>query len=140
YPEVRPLPSNPWTVLHAGAPLEVKAEGPPVVDLREADPVETRRVNRREADQSTVPAWHGTLLPAEDGDVWLATACADYERLVAQDRAARKRSPKGTELSADERERLSVALYRFRADYFLGARAAPEMALSKTKSDVRRDE
>ncbi len=31
-----------------------------------------------------VPAWHGTILPATDGDIWLATAFADYERIVAK--------------------------------------------------------
>src|SRR5262249_9140198 len=45
-----------------------------------------------------------------------------------------------TELLPFERERLSVALYGYRAEYFLGSRAAPEVALSKTKADVRRDE
>jgi hypothetical protein len=37
------------------------------------------------------PAWRGTLLPTGDGDIWLAIAFADYERLVATERAALKR-------------------------------------------------
>jgi hypothetical protein len=146
YPEVQPLASNPWTVLHAGAPPDVKAAGPAVVDLTaevaEAGPTgRPRRGGPRDGgDPTTGPAWHGTLLPAEDSDVWLATAFAQYERVVALEKGFRKRSAGRTELLPFERERLSVALYGYRADYFLGSRAAPEMPLSKTKADVRHDE
>ena len=36
-----------------------------------------------------MPAWHGTLLPQTDADIWLAAAFADYERIVAHERELR---------------------------------------------------
>jgi hypothetical protein len=141
YPEVQPLASNPWTVLTATAPPDVQVAGPSAVDLYPLTATAIRQNARVDGDDlPTQPAWHGTLLPAEDSDVWLATAFSKYERIVALERAFRKRAGERTELSAEERERLSVALYRHRADYALGSRAAPEVPLNKTKSDLRSDE
>src|SRR5262249_9674506 len=125
YPEVEPLAGNPWTVLHAAPPPEVKAEGPAVVDLHPLTATQLRRpAPRARPAPPPQPAWHGTILPAEDGDVWLAAAFADYQPLAALERAFRQRSAGRTDLLPEERERLSVGLYRFKADYTLGSRAA----------------
>jgi hypothetical protein len=88
YPEVRALVGNPWTVLHAGPPPE--KTGILVADLKDKVqeshdvPAEERR--RRPLRG---PAWHGTILPKADADVWLASAFAGYERIVAEEQARR---------------------------------------------------
>jgi hypothetical protein len=139
FPEVRPLVGNPWAVLHARPPAG-RAEGPAVVDLHDPDrgtpPADHAR--KEDRDPPTVPAWHGTLLPAADADVWLATAFANYERLVALENALRTRSD-GQRTVAD-RDRLGTALFAFRADYELGSRARPERPLARTRSDLRQND
>ncbi|HEX5268833.1 MAG TPA: C45 family autoproteolytic acyltransferase/hydrolase, partial [Gemmataceae bacterium] len=149
YPEIRPLVSNPWTVLHAVAPQRDK-DATVAVDLH--DPADGRRKvtaaptgeapqgrgGRRGADAQELPAWHGTLLPKTDADTWLVTAFAAYERVVSSENAMRKRG--GGKLSAEDRDRLAVTLFQYRSEYELGRRAHPEVALAKTKADVRQND
>jgi hypothetical protein len=88
----------------------------------------------------TVPAWHGTLLPAADADTWLATAFADYERLYARSKApqqgerGRGRTGSGGPSSGD-RERLGLELLGWRANYLFGSRAG-EVPLDRTQASV----
>jgi hypothetical protein len=148
FPEVQPLVSNPWTVLHAAAPE--KAPGPLALDLH--DPEDGRRKvdGRRDTEETTErggrrqrapqsgPAWHGTLLARSDADTWLVTAFANYERIVAADKAARHRDDARSK--AEDRDRLAVALLAYRSEYELGRRAHPEVPLVKTKADVRQSD
>ena len=92
YPEIKALVTNPWTVLGTMAP--------PRMSARKLRSLPRRRLRRRawarangggSADDSLRPAWRGTLLPQSDGDIWLAIAFADYERLVATESAAVKK-------------------------------------------------
>jgi hypothetical protein len=137
YPAIRPMPSNPWALLHAKAPENGRVNGPPVVDLH--DPLGKSKEAEEEAKVSTDrPAWHGTLLPKSDGDVWLATAFPAYERYVALEKALLAHDE--DELSTKSGDRLAVALFRYRAQYELGARAAPEAALANTKVDIRQND
>jgi hypothetical protein len=144
FPEVRPLVSNPWAVLHPHAPEPSRLSGPPVVDLHDPKkPDEKEKDSKSEARAKestdklpTSPAWHGTILPKADADVWLATAFANYERVVALENALRKRAD-GGELTAEDRDKLDAALFTFRSLYELGARASREAPLRKTKSDLR---
>lgn len=135
YPDVLPLVGNGWTVLHAGAPKDIE---PPanIVDLHNP---ETPRPEKtaREDDPTTVPAWHGTIRPKTDADAWLAAAFARFERIVALENTLREKN-KG-ELTADDREHLGLALFEYRAKYTLGARAAEEVPLAKTRMDPRDD-
>ena len=96
------------------------------------------RGGRRFADAQEVPAWHGTLLPKSDADTWLVTAFAAYERIVATENAMRKRGD--GKLSPEDRDRLAVALFQYRAEYELGRKAHPEASLIKTKADVRQSD
>jgi hypothetical protein len=148
YPEVRPLVSNPWAILHAAPPAAEKASGPAVVDLhnpvRKADFAEkTERTEgerrRREQGPPTVAAWHGTLLPASDADTWLAVGFASYERIVALEKALAKQHEDG-KLTRDDRDRLALALFAYRADYEFGARAHPEQPLARTKAELRQND
>ncbi len=90
-PSIRPLIGNDWTLLTPDAPSSSSSEGktPAAVDL--ASSKKKPEVPAREAEIPPPPAWHGTLLPRSDGDVWLAAAFADYERIVAREKLERKR-------------------------------------------------
>ena len=136
YPEIQPLIGNPWTILHAGAPAKTKPDGLMVVDLHDPEHGGTG-VSDPPQDPQTKAAWHGTLLPKTDADVWLAVGFAQYERYVALENALRKRS--SGKLTAADHDRLALALFEARATYNLGARADEEKPLADTKADIRQD-
>src|SRR5262249_26897633 len=89
-----PLVSNPWTILHPAPPAKMSS-GLLVVDLPEkikqsgdsaeksSDDSGSTLLRSDEDNVATAPAWHGTLLPKTDADVWLAAAFAEYERIVS---------------------------------------------------------
>ncbi len=85
-----------------------------------------------------VPAWHGTLLPQTDGDIWLATAFADYERIVAREKAMKAKSKKG-DLSPTDRDELAVALFAYQSACHAAMRAGVKMPLAEIKSSLTYD-
>jgi hypothetical protein len=135
YPEVRPLVSNPWTVLH-GKPPESAGKTLAVVDLHDPDkdgPPPTRTPHR---DPETTAAWHGTVLARGDGDLWLATSFSPCERIVALEKAL-ERDRKDGKLTPADRDRLAVARHGYRAMYELGARAGKDVPLGKLTPSLR---
>jgi hypothetical protein len=140
YPEVRSLVSNPWTVLHGGKPADSARASVEPVDIRgHLNPVPSEGTHVAETPIPTVPAWHGTILAKTDADVWLATGFANYERIVALEKALRKKTRSGS-LTEANRDKVALALFPYRAEYELGSRAGGDTALSKIHSDVRRDD
>jgi hypothetical protein len=140
FPDIRPLVSNPWTILHAGAPQGGRKDDR-IVDVPDDAhegkiPVATKATP---APPPTVPAWHGTLLPHSDADTWLATGFANYERIAALDNALRKRAD-DKKLTETDREQLALALFAHRAEYELAARARPETPLEATRPELRNSE
>jgi hypothetical protein len=134
FPEIRPLVSNPWAVLHATPPEADGTKGAPVVDLHNP---EDGKVAAPASDPKAPPtkaAWHGTLLPKEDADTWVAVAFADYERIVAFENAFEE---KASPLPLASRDFLAVELFAHRANYELGARARPEVPLARTEARLR---
>ena len=135
YPEIRPLVTNPWAILTAKPP-----KGGPgktiLADLPNPKHDGKRATIRSSALPPTVPAWHGTLLPQSDADIWLATGFANYERIAALENALRKRADDG-KLTESDREQLALALFAYRADYELGARAGTEVPLTATRAALR---
>src|SRR5262249_19583602 len=129
-------------VLHAQPPAVVEAKKPGAVDLADrrgrggenADQAEEEERPQREA-----PAWHGTLLPRGDADVWLAAAFADYERMFAREKGLTARKKDG-ELSAADRTRLAEQRYGYRSNYLTAARSAADVPLSRTHAELARDE
>jgi hypothetical protein len=91
-PSIRPLIGNDWTLLTPESPSPSSSEGktPGAVDLASSKKKPSEPTS--EAEIPPPPAWHGTLLPRSDGDVWLAAAFADYERIVAREKLERKRA------------------------------------------------
>jgi hypothetical protein len=148
YPDIRPLASNPWTVLHAAAPSAGEVAGAAAVDLPGTD-LRSRRSSSSDGDPEeraeeerhllTGPAWRGTLLPKTDADVWLAAAFANYEKFVNAEKVLRQRSS-DHRLSAADRDRLAVQLFGARAGYLAAARAGEDVPLVKTRADVAHDE
>jgi hypothetical protein len=132
YPDVRPLVSHPWTVLTA-------AEPPTSKSARVADLPDKVGDDEGAADEPpTVPAWYGTILPKTDGDVWLAAAFAEYERIVALEHALVKRSP-GGKLSATDRDRLALELHAHRVA-FTGSGGPRPVTLSAVRRDDKDNE
>ena len=88
-PEIQPLVSNPWTILHADAAGQAEADGRAAVDLHDPDDDDSCRHDDRRrsehADDRAGLARHA--VPKTDADVWLASAFADYERIVALEKA-----------------------------------------------------
>ncbi len=133
FPEIKPLVSNPWTVLHGQAPPKGDSVA---VDLPGSKPAATVSLAKNEKKRSRtvvdVPAWHGTLLPLHDHDTWLASAFAEYERIVARD-LTRGSSP------ADQAA-LGLDLFAHRSNYLGATKAAPDIALENINSNTARDE
>jgi hypothetical protein len=140
-PEVRPLVSNPWTVLHAGAPEKPGADIAKAVDLSDTVVAAAADKHEREEDRPrpTDPAWHGTVLAKTDADVWLAAAFAEYERVVARANAAREKSADG-KLPADDRNELARELYSFRSRYLAASRSGADTPLDRIRHEFGRDD
>jgi hypothetical protein len=155
FPEVRPLVSNPWTILHPASPAETD-RAVAVADLKSRLDADDKDRDRDE-QVHTLAAWRGTLLPKTDADVWLAAAFAEYEKYVAlenalverdqRDRsattkeravsipAANNGSDQSSEpLSPTSRDRLAVTLNTYRSSYLSAARATTDVPLAQTRA------
>jgi len=85
FPAAQPIVPNDWTVLTANVPpAESAAKSALAVDLDAG----TSSEDSSDDDDNTPPpppVWHGTLLPATDADLWLATAFARFHDYVAHE-------------------------------------------------------
>ena len=122
YAEVRSLIPNDWTVLTPAAPDVRKVQKQ--ADFRDKLP-------KKMTDPETTAAWHGTLLPKSDNDVWLTSGFAAYERIVALEHALSD-NEKG-KLSNSGRERIDLALFQYKSA-FLAAIASPHASVTKLTS------
>jgi hypothetical protein len=136
FPEIHPLVCNPWVVLHAGAPAEGPAPATPVVDLHDPEGTELTVRHKGASELETPAAWHGTLLPKSDADIWLTTGFANYGRYASVEKALREHL-EGKQLAPDDLDALAVRLFKYRSMYELGARAGHEVALAQTRSNLR---
>jgi hypothetical protein len=137
YAEIRPLVSNPWTVLTGKAPV-VEKETPKVADLH--DPAGKKLPEAVEAFKptETTSAWRGTLRPKAGADAWLAAAWPAYERIVALENALIAGHDDG-KLTAGDRERLAVELFAYQSEYDLAVAASKDVPLDKIESSARDD-
>jgi hypothetical protein len=114
----------------------------PVVDLPDkiADAASGSKEDRRQSilrseDRSTtVPAWHGTILPKTDGDIWLAAAFAEYEKIVALDEKTNGHP------STEDHDHLGLELFAHRSNYLAAARIRGDVPLAKIRSENGRDD
>ncbi|HEX3727842.1 MAG TPA: C45 family autoproteolytic acyltransferase/hydrolase, partial [Pirellulales bacterium] len=112
YPDIKPLVSNDWTMLHVHPPQTMSANLARAVDLApfpKEDP-KAEPVSKAERPRVLPAAWNGTLLPAGDGDIWLAAAFSDYEKIVALEKSLRAKTSDG-KLSKEDEDRVAVALF-----------------------------
>jgi hypothetical protein len=117
YPPIRPLVSHPWTILTAAPPGRPDSRREShVVDLPGKVGDVPTAAGASTDHVETVAAWRGTIHAKTDGDIWLAAAFAEYERIVALEKALRKRSSDG-KLSDADRERLAVQLNNYRVEF-----------------------
>lgn len=167
FPEAQPLVSNDWTVLTADAvgPLDQPKVAPAVGGAFNARPEERDHVSIRQVSLEPVApvavdlpsfketasslsnpravhpaAWHGTLLPKSDADVWLASAFADYQAVVAAE-LARKSKSKEHASTKERKDATAVALFGPYSRYSTAVkRLGKDVPLVETKSDLTRDE
>jgi hypothetical protein len=141
YPDIKPLVHNPWTVLHGNPPPAAPPGVAVAVDLPGGKTSEAAATvkDRDEPPLLNVPAWHGTLLPATDGDIWLAAAFADYERLYSREKALRAKHV-NDQLTHEERDALAVDLAAYRSAYLRATRADKDVPLAKVHADWGRNE
>ena len=112
YKDIKPLVSNDWTILTGDAPSSPSADAMEAIDLAG----DGGRISEPSIEAHLIrpPAWHGTILPGEDKDLWLAAAFSDFEKIVALESALRD---KGGKLSREAQERVDLALFAQRAKY-----------------------
>jgi hypothetical protein len=139
HPDIRPLAPHPWTVLTTTPPPD--ADGDSAVDLPEridGAPMTLAERMPAETEKDSTPAWHGTILPKTDADVWLAAGFAEYERIVALEKAIRKKL--GEKLTDADLEPVAVALYDHRSAWLAARAAAPEWRRLKGQPPSALDE
>lgn len=112
---IRPLIHNPWTLLDVQPPPGTPS--PPVQD--QPDPKHLPGAHKPAPTRSPPPAWQGTLLPASDADIWLSTAFAKFERIVAE-----------TQTPGD----FGVEMAYYRSLHGYGTRAGGDVPLAATRA------
>jgi hypothetical protein len=122
---IRPLVSNPWTVMGPEAP----ADGGRAVAAADLHDRVKSDSSDDDSDTHTTAAWNGTILPKTDADIWLAAAFAEYERIVALEKALNANG----KLTTSERDRLAVALNAARLRYMPAARSGGDVPLARTR-------
>jgi len=152
YPAAAPIVPSGWTVLTTAAPPPASAGAATPVDLKSGDDDGSADSGK---DKNTLPppAWHGTILPAGDGDIWLASAFARFHDYVARERQLLKthssdkadatekpsESDPDAALKPDERDELAVMLFNARAEALSEGMAQQPAALRTIKSDFSDD-
>jgi len=138
HPTMAPLVGNDWVMLRLRPPSTGVAAPQPAVDLARL----SHEASMQEPpDRERPPAWRGTILPESEADTWLATAFADYERIVALEQAL-KAHAKDRCLTLADHDRLSTALFGPTSRYLAAVtrRGGKDIPLSETRADLRSDE
>lgn len=135
YSETNPLISNPWVTLsQIPANQSLPQTNTVAVDLHDPNGHELPTSDDDFDDPETQPAWHGTLLPKTDQDIWLTTAFANYERIVAFENTLKEAS--GGKLTEDDKNRIAIKLFLYRSRYEAAARIRGDFALEKTQATL----
>jgi Phospholipase B len=136
FPDMHPLVPNDWTILRALAPPGEPAKTTRPIDLARIEPAKPEPEPRQHAS-----AWHGTLLPASDADIWLTAAFAEYETIIARQMARLDRAADG-KIGAHDRERNDLDLFAPTSRYLaaVARRGGADIALADIRADLRSDE
>jgi len=138
FPEIKPLVSNPWTILNGNPPPVEKVLAADITNP-ESNTQETAKTASAKSDPLLlqVPAWRGTILPETDADIWLATSFADYERIVGKNKARRGNRK---EWSPEDRDELALDLFNYRSRYLLANKDTHDQPLTAIKSNMAHDD
>ncbi len=158
YADVRPLVGNDWTILGAESPgetvtterIRVASAGKPTeriaasskaVDLPDASPQDDPS-EPNDTNSPLTEAWHGTILPASDADIWLAAAFADFQPIVARERDYRARAArKKRDLTRDEQDAIDLALFAPYSHYRTAvARLGKDIPLAEIHPELTSDD
>ncbi|HVX15212.1 MAG TPA: C45 family autoproteolytic acyltransferase/hydrolase [Pirellulales bacterium] len=144
YERIQPLVPNDWALLGVDPPARPKPAAALAIDLKKRSSDSEPKPLEREG-AAYPPAWHGTLLPESDADTWLAAAFADYEKIVAREKALRfqlKDDPHASEgRSRAVEERLQLDRFAPRTRWLTAARRIGRDApLAATQFDWRSNE
>jgi Phospholipase B len=123
---IKPLVSNDWTTLTGEAPPNPPDGSKTAIDLTGA-PYHPEHSGH----EVYSPAWHGTILPRNDADTWLAAGFADYEGIVSFEKSLGEEAKEGA-----GRERVDLELYGPRSRYLTATRRlGKDVPLSKIQSE-----
>jgi Phospholipase B len=136
FPDMKPLVPNDWTILRVDPPAASTSGTTKPVDL-----ARLTSDTEEPGEHEHAPLWHGTLLPGSDGDTWLAAAFADYERIVAEERAIKAHAKNG-QLTVRDHEKLALATFGPTSRYLtaVARRGGKDIPLNETRTDLRSDE
>jgi hypothetical protein len=140
--DIRPLVPNDWTILRGDAvsPTSNGSAATEAVDLAAAAADSHDQATHGHEPSPLAPAWHGTLLPASDADIWLATAFAEYESIVSHEKMIKSRAKDGR-LGPDDRDHMALALFAPRCRYRTAVqRRGGDIPLRKIQADWARNE
>jgi hypothetical protein len=133
--KIQPLISNDWTMLSGVTPAkneknaagDVKGSRRFISVDKSLGEAEEKGYEDASVETERNPVWNGTLLPKTDADLWLTTAFADFERIVAAQRQ-----------NKNDAEALNRALYGHWIKYKMATqRLGKDIPLASTKSDPR---
>lgn len=112
FPAAQPILPHDWTVLTVNPPARSNEKSQLAVDFRN-DETDADEAGGEDKKVQAPAAWHGTLLPASDGDRWLASSFARFHEFVAHEREMRRKhdAKDSDPLSAAERDELAVQLF-----------------------------
>jgi len=140
YPDVKPLVANDWTVLRVNPPPATSPSSKPV-DLAPF-PDDEKELHVKFHAQHPF-AWRGTLLPRTDKDIWLAAGFAEYEKVVALEKAIAVESQEQPEKSKPvkpkpdkraSRDLVDLALFEHESKWLTAARRlGRDVAIADTK-------
>jgi Phospholipase B/S-layer like family, C-terminal region len=136
FPGIKPLISNPWVVLSSNTPIPNQETSDPAEDLLDPNEKNLLSISAEETSPVLFPAWHGTLLPTNDADIWLTTAFANYERIVALENSLRQKATSHL-LQSHDLDQLGVELFYYRSIYELGVRSSKDIPLAQIKANPR---
>ena len=159
FPDAAPIVPNDWTVLTTAAPPPAAASAQPAVDLKsnaadsDEDAGADAAKDKNKNNSQPPPAWHGTILPVGDGDIWLTSAFAGFHEYIARekqllkghenDKDSEKDKPTDPDsddvLTLDERDELAVSLFQYRASALGEGMDRQSVALWAIKSDLSDD-
>lgn len=138
YKKIRTLVPNDWALLDVAGPAKPRGDEKLAVDFKQPDDGRKQIVELENVKYP--PAWHGTLLPQTDSDTWLAAAFADYEKIVAREKALRHQA-KQSQYARSAEERMELDRFAPRSRWLTAVRRlGRDVPLAATEFDWNANE